>query len=292
VQKEKRIKQWHKVVLICLAALVVAGGAFFAVIFWNGQNDTAAAEHTQVISVEFAPLTTTSEEYDRLYAVCREYAQTLVAQDSAGMNVEIQEDTFVDAAVSSEESEQPVLNAGYVEYDRAYFENLLLVRYVSESGDIHLVAAQQSGRDQEEVELLLQEDFNYEQFHVVEIDNWLTAFKFKKEMRTAGVIEEDIFMNCVGRCLVVLLTDGESIDYRDHFTQDGSKSVLRIRQLLQIENGTVEVVLSAAGKSALEQETMDRIYLRCGVTIDGNSDYVDILLKLNDDMMIYDVDLI
>ena len=326
-QKPNKLKQ----ILFPVLAVLLAGVAVALVL---GQQSTPenpqqaapgvetpapdfheTASPVALLSVNFEHPATTEEEYELLYAACVRYMSAYSSAENTVPVVNVTEDTFIDT--EEEPSAEPSDDAAYTEYDRAYFEDFLMVRYVSRNGTICVVGARLSGENRAEVEILDQEDFRSEHFttEAVEEDpvadveepkrNWLFWInnedevpteepeeKLIEELEETGSVSEETFVSCVGQCVLGLLsgTADEEKTY-SHFTAEGAASLLRIMQVMEIDAGsTMGIVLAEVGASEPGMETMDRLYLRCEVLQGAKTVYLNLLVKLDHNLMVYDID--
>ena len=118
--------------------------------------------------------------------------------------------------------------------------------------------------------------------------------KLNEELETTGMVSEETFVSCVGQCVLGILTGTEDEErIYSHFTPEGAASLLRIMQVLEIDAGcTVGVVLAEIGASEPGLEIMDRLYLRCEVVQGTKTGYLNLLVKLDKNLMVYDIDTI
>ena len=266
------------------------------------------ADAATPLVVNFAIPATTVEEYEQLYDAITGYVTSYSAPETQKSVVSVTEDTFIDR----EDASDPYVSEAeetYTEYDRSYFDDFLMVRYVSQSGTIHVVGARFGGTDGTTIELINQEDFVSDHFSAVEIveeEEASPGWKFwertheevdeeiEKEMETKGSISEDSFIICIGQCILQLLAHGEDEErILSHFTDEGVASLLRIAQVFEVgDSGTVNILLAEAGATEPGLDTMNRMYVRCELTDGGESVYLNLLLKLNGNLLVYDVDLI
>ena len=266
-------------------------------------HETADAATPLVVNF-IAPITT-EEQYGLLYDMVDRYVITNLIPEWQDIVISVTEDIFIDREddsdpFSSREQEN------YTEYDRSYFKNLLMVRYVSQSGQIHVLGARFGEGDT--IELIAQDDFSSEHFaaEVVEEEEKKKTGKFwnrtheeleekvEAEMETVGSISEETFVACIGQCVIQLLSGAESeARIASHFTAEGMASLERIVQVLGIsDKSNIDLLVAEVGTSDLALGTMNRMYLRCGVESEGESIYLNLLLKLNGNLLVYDLDLI
>ena len=305
-QKPQKLKRF----LFPVLGVVIAGIAVAAVAVQLGQKEPApvpepdfheTAEAGTPLVVKFTPPATTDEEYAMLYSACAQYMESHSTPKEQTPVVDVTEDTFIDTEEDPLPSETPEPDV-YTEYDRAYFEDFLMVRYVSQSGDIHVVGARLSGEDRSETEMLDQNAFRSEHFSkVVEEEEeerkklWPSSKeKLEEELEETGTVSEETFVSCVGQCILDILskTEDEELVF-SHFTEEGVASLLRIMQVMKINSdSSIGIVLAELGASGQDLGTMDRLYLRCELQQGTEVTYLNLLVKLNADFRVYDVDTI
>ena len=306
-QKPHKLKR----ILFPVLGVIVAGIAIAAVAIQLGQEEPVpsvepdfheTAEIGTPLVVNFIQPATTKEEYALLYSACARYMESYSVPEEQVPVVDVTEDTFVDAEVRPLPSEAPQMDV-YTEYDRAYFEDFLMVRYVSCGGDIHVVGARLVGEDRTETELLDQDAFRSEHFSTIvmeeeEKDNWKlwpnSKQELEEELEETGTVSEETFVSCVGQCILDILSKTEDEErVLSHFTAEGTASLLRIMQVLEIDtDSSIGIVLAEMGASEPDLEIMDRLYLRCELLRGTEATYLNLLVKMNKDLMIYDVDTI
>lgn len=315
VIKERKIKKLN----IFIAVLIVVAAIGIVMLAVVSQHDTPEpvvedgnayhdAEETNVpLLVDFEPLETTTEEYALLYDACSKYVSehsSLQINDAASNSaaINVTENTFVDA---EEETAEPDDHepGEYIEHDRAYFKDFLMIRYVSQNGVIQVVGARLTRTEgaESEIELINQTDFNTGHFTAEEAQEekekgwsfWPTSEE-NEECVADNTVSEDVFVTCLSECMVGALTDTVDAEkFNSHFTVEGKAALLRIIQVLAIEaDCSGEVVISGAGASDLANNTKDRVYLRCELINGDDVIYLDVLLKLNSDLMVFDIDII
>ena len=292
-QISRWLDQWKKYGRYVLAGgILLCAVALVAVLAQEQKAKETLCHGEDAVSgewqVEFAEFTTTQEEYLCLYETCsKRVSSAEEAVDVASNVVEIIEDTFVDADENEDVATVDVVSQ-YIEYDTAYFEDLLMVRCVDQSGNIQVIAAWLNREDGNTVELLDQEELDGSYFETVSLKR--TA----QEEDGPTLISEQAYLECVGSCVTgLLIGDFDEAAVEDHFTTVGREAVLRIGQALGISiRHELSVQMSAAGRSEFGKEMVDRLYLRCQVTKGREIQYINILLKLNSDLKVFDVDLI
>lgn len=298
-ENRKRIKVWGTVGGVVLLCIVVAVAAFYSHV-QNESADTVSHHETEAgvpISVNFAALSTTEEEYGNMGAACEAYIQSLPLEKTVAAVenslIDVNEDTFIDAGAEPIETERAE-PAQYLEYDRIYFEDFLLIRYVNEFGELQVVGASLSDGRNSETEIVGQEEFCNNHFNKIDSDIWNIHLLFTNEAQEPEGVSEETFIACVEKGVADMLAGQmEAETFFSHFTSSGETALLRIGQVLEIDaNCTLEVQFGAAGKSDLSLETMDRLYLRYQVTRGQEINFLNVLVKLNQEMMVFDVDIL
>lgn len=305
---KERTKTKRNMILACLLGVAAIALIVLVVVFVGKGTDALeqgnayhdAEESSVPLLVDFDPLVTTEEEYSRMYDVCSEYidgdqGKYAVASYSVGVNVT--EDTFVDAE-ETPDGPGPDEQDEYTEYDRAYFTDFLMVRYVSQSGAIQVIGTwlNRDGTEGTEIELVNQTEFSTSHFTVdqTETTGWTFWMMTQEEVEEDSSVSEDVFVSCLGECVVGALTDSvDTQKLNSHFTAEGRADLLRIVQVLGIDaEQSIGVVLGAVGTSDLGNEAKDRVYLRCELLNGDGVTYLNLLIKLNSNLMVFDMDLI
>lgn len=275
--------------LLALGALVTVS-VVMAIVIGTAKP---LGDHVEVegasFTVEFISRTTTAEEYDALRTVCEGYRESSPKLATTSNDaVVVSEETFVDAGPPEGEyqPDAPV----YVESDAVYFEDLVLIRYVSQSGE-HLTLA--GGYDENgEAAALTMEELSDLQFR--REGTWYSDLLPEEERTDEGAVTEAAYLACVEQCVRKLLVGDMDYDaLYSHFTEAGRNALLRVGQSGGFDGTAVtETLVCAAGASAPEESVADRLYLRCQVQMGERTAVLDLLLKLNSELMIFDVDLI
>lgn len=295
--KQNKTRRLILGVLIFLCAVVLAAAVVFYVMHQNGfVLGTHVENGDGPLNVEFAPLTTTAEEYESLRAVCGEYILShggVAAEGSADPIVEVSEDTFVDHGEEPNAAE-PEAAVEYVEYDAAYFQDLMLTRYVSQNGELQVIAARIDRKNKGAISLLTQEELSSDLFALTGWEAWSSNLLPVEELTESGAVSEKVYMACIEQCVLKLLAGLSDHDALiSHFTETGRSAVVRAGAILGIDQDCgLQVSLCLAGKSHLGKEVPDRVYLRCQVTRGEAVEYVNLLLKVNGDLKIFDVDML
>lgn len=276
--KTRKLNQWTLpvAVVLFLAAAVIA--AVLVVPDKKAEPEAACTELQAAIgTVRLASRTTSAEEYQTLLAACNDCREG--AEQSGGViantTVVVSEETFVDTGAMEEPPGDPAV---YVESETVYFEGIVLVRYVSQWGD-HLTFAACYDGDGSPV--------------VLSMDGLaLEGFRESPQLYAKdSTVSEAEFLAQINGCVNALLSgEKKPAVFVQLFTESGEAALCRVGQSVGSEGA--EVLLSALGSTDGTAPATDRIFLRCRVTAEGGAAVLDLLLKLNDELMVFDVDLI
>lgn len=293
-------KRWIVPILLVVVAVAIAA----IVLLWPQKVrlavDVVVDDPQKVI---FDPISTTVEEYQALRAACSEYlfSGELSADSSTNVDVSvaIDEMLYADEAYPEEKdtsgSEKDGEQSTYAEYDSICFENLLIVRFISESGVIQVLGARfEDGRDKDLIEVFSQGDLNEDHFTYQSPNIWEEWIGQNKQKTDTDAISQDQYLNYVAASVTALLQTGESMEeVSGCFSEHGQAAVIRLSEAMEITDHTeMNLQVSALGKSEESLDTADRIYLRYEIKKATGIEYMSLILKLNSDRMIFDADVI
>lgn len=226
---------------------------------------------------------TSSAEYQRLREACftRHQEFELNHITSAGNAIEVSEETFVDAGpavdVTSVDS--------CVEGETVYFNGVTMVRYAGSSGT-HMTLIACRGKDGSATVVSV-EEFSGAEFRVP-----LQRPEHVEEH--TDVLYEEEFLDLIGECVTALLSGGEvSGNAALCVTDSGCNALRRVGLYTGADRtGQPAVILGAVGCVGTEGVPVDRVFLRCETEAGDGTVILDLLLKLNHELRIYDVDLL
>lgn len=273
-------------ILLAAIVLLLAAGAVAVMVTALRREPAPETAYTEIAGkVRFAERTTTEAEYGPLLAACddcRSAAEQTEVQTDSG-EVVVSEATFVDAEEPTEPAEMPVSETeSFVESETIYFEGFVLVRYTSLQGG-HLTCA--ACYDESGAPLVLSLDG-------LAAEN-LIGEPLETDLPEEGIVDEADYLSDVKGCVMALLfdeTDADAVSAR--FTESGAAALRRVGQLTGgVESSGAQIPLCAVGSTDSGEMLADRIYLRCVLSVNGEPMVLDLLLKLNNELLIYDVDL-
>lgn len=301
-QQTVQVKNRRWIIPLLLVAAVAA--VTVVVLFWPQKQPFAAdVAVDDPYKVVFEPISTTEEEFDVLRAACSEYLLSGELPGDSATNVDvavaIDEMLYADEALPEEEDEYSSKENGthstYAEYDSICFEDLLIVRFISDSGTIQVLGARFGDKkDNTLVEVFTQSELN-ENYFAPEAQTIWDAWSARNTPEPApDAVSQDQYLNYVAACVAALLQTGERSDeVSGCFTERGQTAVIRLSGAMGITDHTeMNLQVRALGKSEGSLDTADRIYLRYELKKATGSEYVSLILKLNRDRMIFDADVI
>lgn len=260
------------------------------------------------VGIIFNGVTTTEDEYNVLRVSCNNYIEN--SEDSidldANIDVEVtvNEDTFVDKSDNehlsvfnlpkSLESKQSKSSNEFnmVETGPIYFNNLLMIRYINDFGELKIVCSTFTDDIKTNIISFNQSDIN--KYYKITDDHSNENKSSNKQ------ISEDKYVSTISECIKNLLLSKNIQDERDaiseslsYFTLDGKNTVLKSRESFNItDDTTIELVTGIAGKSDTSKTIKDRIYLQYKINSNGEVRYTNIIIKLNSNLRIFDIDII
>ena len=307
--------------IIC-AVFIVAIISFFGVLIINKEteqpgyvlsnsNDVWQREFQKVeenrVGIIFDGVSTTEKEYDILRKACNDYIDTLESDTIVDVNVAVSEDTFVDNTESLDIFDLPKAmentpeyystESDMVETGPVYFNDLIIIRYINDEGQLKVVAGQ-FNKDKSDVILLNQSDINTES--VLGEVNDTENQELNAEDINSKQMSEAEYINTVSDCIVSLLKSRNSTEEQSaiskllaYFTSDGKNAMTKSKEAISLNTSSdVEMIFGAAGKSDTSKTIKDRIYLRYKITDYSGESYVNLIIKLNNYLRIFDIDMI
>lgn len=274
------------------------------------------------VGVEFSPITTTEMEYDALRAECNSYIDSINEQaendNNADANLKVDtvvnEKQFIDnsgeySRVEHDDSEQSLAETGPI-----YFDDMLMIRYINTLGKLVVVIGMYDEMDNivitrqdnlistlSSINKLNKDDGSQEYTEGKENleDHKSNSLSYLRDP-TNERISEDEYKSELSKTLELMLKAYTDDEIRaaetmalNFFTLDGKKTVFGNRKEIKLDKSAeIETLYIEAGKSNSSKTYKDRIYTQLKITIDGDSTVVNIILKLNNNLRIYDIDII
>lgn len=237
---------------------------------WTNEYAKAVATSVQV---NFEPIKTGRDEYDRLSQSCNDYIQKFEVERSA--------DVQKKKAVNLKTETGPL-----------YYQNMLMQRYTDGEGKLKIATSAFDVNREFAISQLGQEEvgpfFGYEQISYT--DNGKLP------------MSEETYIRNVTETVKELLEATEPSQQNKAekmaiqvFTIDGREGILKIKDTLKLEDSKFKVAVNyaAACKTDIGLNTKDRVYMQMLVEDDeGKTELVNIIMKLNRYNKIFDIDIV
>lgn len=258
---------------------------------YEKQFNIADAQYTK-LDIEFNDLITSKEVYNKLNRSCKQFVSEGDNKDTDWVSDGYTKsngkyiDTKKQTGSEKEESLDEMNETGPI-----YLNNMLVMRYISDSGEMKVVAAKINDSTGE-IKTSTLNDLRLAAKGKDEVSDWKN--KSSKDTKITGTITEDAYLQDVMSIFVSLVTQ-KDIDYTlkrealQFFTEDGYNSMIKNPNRLLVDKNSLEVKYIVAGKSSLENKNKDRVLLQ--LIVDKNS-YVNVVVKLNKNNKIFDIDIV
>ena len=310
--------------IVCSAVIVVILTLFIVLII-NRNNygikadnnvDIWAAEYARVsekaVGIIFDGISTTEDKYNILRIKCNEYIEdSESSDDTLDINVEvnINEDTFVDEGLSTAEetkklsifdisktlknrkdTEENYDDSDMTETGPIYFEDMIMLRYVNSKGKLKVISGVFGENDNPT--LLKQYELAGK---VVESTS---------EHVDDNKITEAEYIDIISTRILNILRSSDNEEYylvkqsTDYFTTDGIEAIINGKKSLNIDSkASIESVVGIAGKSDTSNVVKDRLYIQYIIDSQNSSQsdgqqYLNIVVKLNSNLRIFDIDIL
>lgn len=186
-----------------------------------------------------------------------------------------------------------------VETGPLYFQDMLLLRYINELGELKIIAALFADEDKNEVITLRQSE-------VAQYTRERTLKNVGESNKTDGsdkTISELDYVNIIGDTVVKIIKAEDEADIHEvekliikYFTIEGRKTIFENRRQLKFE-GNININYIVAGQSDINVKGKDRVYIQLGIKNEGadvpeQNTLLNVILKLNNRQKIFDVDII
>lgn len=185
-----------------------------------------------------------------------------------------------------------------VETGDVYFDDMLMIRYINSLGEM-TVATSVINSENGSIDTVKQQDME-EYFNSNNGNSVTTDIKNIEKSENEKVITEEEYIKTISNCIETLLkcrTSKDEIDAMNivtmYMVSNGKDSVLDSRKALNIEDGTdIKFVLGTCGKSNSSNIVKDRVYIQYDIKNNGKTNRVNIIVKLNSSLKIFDIDII
>lgn len=254
---------------------------------YEKQFNIADAQYTK-LDIKFNELVTSKEDYNKLKESCKQFVskENNIDTDKVSNGYTNSNGKYIDTEKQTGSEKEETSKGGLDEMNETgpiYLNDMLVMRYISDSGKMKVVASKLN-EDTGEIKTSALNDLETE-----EVSDWKSN---NRDTKITGTITEDAYLQDVMTIFVSLVTQKE-IDYTlkrealQFFTEDGYNSMIKNTNRLLVDKNSLEVKYIVAGKSSLENQSKDRVLLQMVV---GKDSYINVVIKLNKNNKIFDID--
>lgn len=191
------------------------------------------------------------------------------------------------SSVDTTDSQSQVVETGPI-----YFDDLLMIRYVNAAGDIQVLNSMNDGDN-----ILVFGQNDLPEYSSKFSDSSIVDGSLDASEVDTSKLSENEYIAVIASCTRALLisNDPEDINNAFHnavqyFTASGKNSIVGVREALRLSKDTdLELQIGMAGKSDTMKVVKDRVYLQFKY---GDNMYLNVIVKLNDNLKVYDIDII
>ena len=248
------------------------------------------------VGVIFETISTTEEQYKLLREACNNYIDSEFSTENADANINV--DTVVDETLYIDNGDGVKDRSSSTvdslsETGPIYFQNMLMLRYINSDGTLKVVTSMIDESDN--ISIASQSELPSLSITTNTEDEIAADADSKQEFTTEkeyldGVCETIHLMLLANSTEKIREADSKSINY---FTYEGKQTVFNNKKDIALsDDAVIETIYVAAGKSDTSKTYKDRIYTQQRVTIGENSTILNIVLKLNSNIRIFDIDII
>lgn len=191
------------------------------------------------------------------------------------------------SSVDTTDSQSQVVETGPI-----YFDDLLMIRYVNAAGDIQVLNSMNDGDN-----ILVFGQNDLPEYSSKFSDSSIVDGSLDASEVDTSKLSENEYIAVIASCTRALLisNDPEDINNAFHnavqyFTASGKNSIVGVREALRLSKDIdLELQIGMAGKSDTMKVVKDRVYLQFKY---GDNMYLNVIVKLNDNLKVYDIDII
>lgn len=258
---------------------------------YEKQFNIADAQYTK-LDIKFNDLITSKEVYNKLNKSCKQFVSEGDNEDTDWVSDGYTKSNgkYIDTKKADRFRKGRKLDE-MNETGPIYLNDMLVMRYISDSGEMKVVAAK-INESTGEIKTSALNDWRLTAKEKDEVSDWKN--KSSKNTKITGTITEDAYLQDAMSIFVSLVTQ-KDIDYTlkrealQFFTEDGYNSMIKNPNRLLVDKNSLEVKNIVAGKSSLENKNKDRVLLQMVV---GKDSYVNVVIKLNKNNKIFDIDIV
>ncbi|MBR1453940.1 MAG: hypothetical protein IJ593_04780 [Lachnospiraceae bacterium] len=307
IRNNKISDDFVSILIITLVIASVAAITTFILISKLSNNDSESIQDYNIwdaefnklnntpVGVVFNEISTSEKEYDLLRDRCQLFLASIIQKDeldtTVNTDVKVDEEQFVDGEKTNDYLETNIIdNRGLVETGPIYSDNMIIIRYVNESGELAVVSSAFIGepKTSSNVEIYKQSGIReYIGNNIIELTG---------EVDSSDTVSELKYVSIISDCIRSALKDRSYSNIQKllpYFTKDGKDTVINAGIELGLTSATnIVPVLGIAGKSDTSKNLKDRVYLQFDIVNGTESSTINIIVKLNEYLRIFDIDII
>lgn len=247
----------------------------------DGSSDSGESSGTEESSEESVSSTSSESRYQEDRSADSKEGKVTESKESESSS----RDTH--SSVDTTDSQSQVVETGPI-----YFDNLLMIRYVNAAGDIQVLNSMNDGDN-----ILVFGQNDLPEYSSKFSDSSIVDGSLDVSEVDTSKLSENEYIAVIASCTGALLisNDPEDINNAFHnavqyFTASGKNSIVGVREALRLSKDTdLELQIGMAGKSDTMKVVKDRVYLQFKY---GDNMYLNVIVKLNDNLKVYDIDII
>lgn len=260
------------------------------------------------VGVVFEPINTTEDEYTKIRIKCNEFLE----QNDEGRQIDaniavdtvVDEQQFIDGDISKSKASDEK-NDNMSETGPIYFQDMLMIRYINTDGKLKVITGMFNG-DKSDIVVSRQDKLVQSVEKISKAsENYLVSNDTENkadenEAQHPDWISESDYLLGVSETLKSMLLANTTEEIREaessamnYFTLEGKQTVFGNRKDIKLSSGsTIETSYIIAGKSDSSKTYKDRIYIQLKIKVGEDEFNTYIILKLNNNLRIYDIDII
>lgn len=247
----------------------------------DGSSDSGESSGTEESSEESVSSTSSESSHQEDRSADSKESKITESKESESSS----RDT--NSSVNTADSQSPVVETGPI-----YFDDLLMIRYVNAAGDIQVLNSMNDGDN-----ILVFGQNDLPEYSSKFSDSSIVDGSLDVSEVDTSKLSENEYIAVIASCTRALLisNDPEDINNAFHnavqyFTASGKNSIVGVREALRLSKDTdLELQIGMAGKSDTMKVVKDRVYLQFKY---GDNMYLNVIVKLNDNLKVYDIDII
>lgn len=255
------------------------------------------------VGVIFDPISTTQDRYTEYREACDDYINQEFNSETADAKVDVStivnEEMYVDSQEQRSNTIEDDLEADSPsETGPIYFQDMLMLRYMNSAGLLKVVAAIE---DDGNIDVVDQPGLLEEINNVTGGSGTVDKINSLEENIQENTFTSEVeYLRGLSEALQLMILASDASSTRDaesaainYFTYEGKQTVFSSKQDIEIsENSSIKTLFIEAGKSDSSKTYKDRIYTQQEITTDDAKYVVNIILKLNSNLRVFDIDLL